>query len=300
MGILPGMEKGELKVVASAMAALYLRGSPYARAIRRRNWVRVQDALCRAAPKLGQVAPALKDAGLWDEASALADGRALDWGNDQVEAGRVLTVVSAGYPARWIQVLGACAPPCAWIQGQCPVGPMVSVTGNRCLDSRDRSFARSLGAAVMSCGHCLVTGGAIGSDSVAALSALGAGGAGRVLFIIPCGLSAVQVPPGVVAISVCEPSASFSAGQAMERNTLIYAASERAVVVRARYREGGTWTGATDAVRRTLCELLVRRIAGDQASDALIRLGAVSVDTIEDVVARLKQPMAPAQRLWDG
>ena len=43
-----------------------------------------------------------------------------------------------------------------------------------------------------------------------------------------------------------DPAARFQVGQAMQRNKLIYALSDAALVVNSDYGKGGTWTGATE------------------------------------------------------
>jgi hypothetical protein len=59
----------------------------------------------------------------------------------------------------------------------------------------------------------------------------------------------------------------------MERNALIYAAADQTVVAHARFKVGGTWTGATDALRRRRTRLLIREDPTDPALRALICLG---------------------------
>ena len=68
----------------------------------------------------------------------------------------------------------------------------------------------------------------------------------------------------------------------MERNTLIYASSPLTVVVRPRFRAGGTWAGAVEAIRRRSSKTAVWGPEGDEAVEALIRLGA----------ARMTDPLA--------
>ena len=43
-----------------------------------------------------------------------------------------------------------------------------------------------------------------------------------------------------------DPAARFQVGHAMQRNKLIYALADAALVVNSDYRKGGTWTGAVD------------------------------------------------------
>jgi hypothetical protein len=80
----------------------------------------------------------------------------------------------------------------------------------------------------------------------------------------------------------------------MERNALLYALAEYALVAHARFKQGGTWSGATDALRRRLCRLVVREDEGDLASRALAALGAVPLASPAGLGAALASaPMQP-------
>jgi predicted Rossmann fold nucleotide-binding protein DprA/Smf involved in DNA uptake len=70
----------------------------------------------------------------------------------------------------------------------------------------------------------------------------------------------------------------------MERNRLVYAMSDRALVVHGRYREGGTWAGATDALRRGLTNVFVRSCPEPWAG-AMRALGARPVSRAEDFLS---------------
>jgi predicted Rossmann fold nucleotide-binding protein DprA/Smf involved in DNA uptake len=67
----------------------------------------------------------------------------------------------------------------------------------------------------------------------------------------------------------------------MERNTLVYALGEAAFVAHARYRQGGSWHGATDALRRRLTRVLVTASPwhgeAESARRSLLALGAQSI-----------------------
>lgn len=151
----------------------------------------------------------------------------------------------------------------------------------------------------MSSGGSLVTGGALGADQQTILGALASGGEGRIHVVLPCGLNKATCLDGVDYWSICEPDAPFSAPQAMERNSLIYAASPLSAVVRARFKTGGTWTGATDALRRRLTVLAVRHVAGDQASQTLMNLGAIGFKSVADFeqLVRKYENASPLDRL---
>ena len=293
------MRKGELLAVAVGVCGLYLRGVPGGVVLNRKSWPRVVDALRTRGCSLDLVGEALFDAGLFEAAQCLADSRVLDWAEDVVCSGQVVTVMDECYPAGWREALGASAPPCFWVRGEMPLAPGVAVVGSRVLNSANREFASFAGAEVMSMGRSLVSGGAKGADTMAAIGAVNAGDAGRVVEILPCGLERSSCDRGVCQISLCEPWAGFSRGQAMERNALIYSYGRRAVVVRAALNRGGTWHGAVDCLRRGLGEVIVRSscpVEGhDSASGALVGLGAIGVGSQSDLREVLGRPLVVAQ-----
>ena len=98
------------------------------------------------------------------------------------------------------------------------------------------------------------------------------------------------IPSGQMVLSVCEPRETFSAGRAMERNALIYAAGRASVVGHVRFREGGSWHGAADALRRRLTEVLVYGEEGDRAVRALVALGARRLDHPKELEDALANP----------
>src|SRR5205085_4954340 len=50
----------------------------------------------------------------------------------------------------------------------------------------------------------------------------------------------------LVLVSPYDPAAGFNVGNAMQRNKLIYALSDAALVVSSDYEKGGTWAGAVE------------------------------------------------------
>jgi hypothetical protein len=287
--------KGERLVGEAALCALYLRDAPSASGCERRRWPLVADALSSLCPDVASLPDALRSRGLYDEAAFLSSGCALGPALELCASGRVVTFLDPTYPRGWVESLGTAAPPCAWVRGALPAAPGVGVVGSRTLDHLDRSFAAGVGRLLMRSGRTLVTGGACGADTVALSAALQCGGASRSVVLLPYGLDHLVAEPGVCYVSVCEPSAAFTTGQAMERNSLIYAYGRRAVVVRARYRVGGTWHGASDAMRRRLGVVYVRERAGDRACSSLCSLGGVAVAGTGALGAALERPSVPPQ-----
>lgn len=265
------MNKGEWLGATCALAALYLRGAPRSSSPTRRAWPRVVDTLRRHGPGLDQVAEVLAQAGHWHEAALLGDKHLLAWAVDRVMADEVGTVLDEGYPVGWCRTLGTGAPPAVWRAGAWPTD-LVGVVGSRQLQADEHAWAQAIGAGVARLGRGLVTGGAPGADRVALDAFLSAGGQGRALVLLPCGWGTWEIPPGVCTVALEAPGRPFSTAAAMERNALIYAAAGHTVVVAARTGVGGTWAGATDALRRRLGVLGVRG-QGPTAA-ALMHLGA--------------------------
>jgi predicted Rossmann fold nucleotide-binding protein DprA/Smf involved in DNA uptake len=245
------------------------------------------------APSLGRAAECLRARGHWAEALALEEAGLLGWAEGRVAAGEVLTAECEAYPARWLDVLGVSAPPALWRRGQVPPGPFLSVVGSREIGREVRAFCSAVAAEAARLDYSVVSGGAAGCDRAAARGCP----AGRLLEVLPCGLRLRGDSAGC-QLSVCGPDEEFSTGTAMERNALIYGASEFTVVGQARFREGGTWTGAVDARRRGLTRLIVRD-SGDQASRALFALGAIPLGRPDGLATALNAP-SEQPRLFDG
>lgn len=103
----------------------------------------------------------------------------------------------------------------------------------------------------------------------------------------------------ICRVSVCAPDEEFSTGSAMERNALIYAMADAAVIAHARFKTGGTWHGAIDAHRRRLARLVVRMDDRNEAHRALIGLGAVPLREaagLEEALNKLSEGELSSQK----
>ena len=238
------------------------------------------SVLRTGAMRADSAAEGLQAAGYFGEAAALRSAGALDWAFSESQLGRVATCLDADYPARWLEVLGDRAPPALWCLGGSEGAPCVGVVGSRDVEPDVHRFCAAVGREAVRLGYRVASGGAIGCDS-AALQAASEGG-GETLLLAPYGIDRFEdePPSGQTVLSAAEPSAVFSRPLAMERNALIYAASRVCVVGQVRFREGGTWHGASDALRRRLCPILVRKPDREDPEEAvrgaraLVALGA--------------------------
>lgn len=159
----------------------------------------------------------------------------------------------------------------------------LAVVGSRNVDEVLVGYTELVGRMAAKSERSLVSGGARGVDRAAMRGALEAGGVA--VGILADGLERASVERDnrgflldrkLVLISPYDPSSGFNVGHAMQRNKLIYALSDAALVVRSDYQRGGTWAGAVEQLEKLrLVPVYVR--AEDEPSkglEALIKKGA--------------------------
>jgi len=275
-----------LDQISVPLAALYLRGLPRPLTLPRRRWVRVVSCLRHSDCAVADAAKALRSGGFWEEAVALETQGLVEKAEGLVEEGRVLTSVDALYPQRWMERLRDSAPPALWICGTMPASLLIGIVGSRQIDPDVRHFAEEIGRETARLNFAVVSGGALGCDRSGATGAVSVGGS--VIEILPYGIDHYSEDDRC-GLSVCAPDEIFSTPSAMERNTLIYAASECTVIAHARFKEGGTWIGAVEATRRHLCHLIVRDDEST-ASKALIGLGATAISDAAQLSEAMSNP----------
>ena len=101
-----------------------------------------------------------------------------------------------------------------------------------------------------------------------------------------------------------DPAAGFLVGHAMQRNKLIYALADAALVVNAEFEKGGTWAGAVEQLDRHRFVSVYVRATGElgRGLDALLARGArrwVDTDDPEtlDMLLDVRPEAAPASDL---
>jgi predicted Rossmann fold nucleotide-binding protein DprA/Smf involved in DNA uptake len=173
---------------------------------------------------------------------------------------RGLWVLSRGdeaYPARLKNYLGQAAPPLLYGAGDpCLLqAGGLAIVGSRDASDEEIEFARSVAAACASQNIPVISGGARGVDLESMVAGFEAGGIA--IGVLPDSLARNAVSAryreglmsGRLALaSPYDPEARWFAFTAMERNKLIYALSDAALVVSAAADNGGTWTGAIEAL----------------------------------------------------
>lgn len=160
----------------------------------------------------------------------------------------------------------------------------LAVVGSRNVDDELIAYTEKIGRLAAEADRTLVSGGARGIDQAAMRGALEAGG--KVIGVLADGLerSAMNrenrshfMNGRLVMISPYDPSAGFNVGHAMQRNKLIYALSNAALVVSSDYDKGGTWTGAVEQLDKLKYVPVYIRTLGSSSKglDGLRRKGAL-------------------------
>jgi len=160
----------------------------------------------------------------------------------------------------------------------------LAVVGSRNIDDVLVAYTEDIGQLAASALRTIVSGGARGIDQSAMRGALE--NDGKVIGVLADSLerSALNrehrnflMNGRLVLISPYDPLAGFNVGNAMQRNKLIYALSDWALVVSSDYEKGGTWAGAVEQLEKLrLVPVYVRSNGTDSSGlNALRRKGAL-------------------------
>lgn len=238
-----------------------------------------------ASASLMEAQEALRRSGLREEADALSPG-CMAAGREAITSGFAITALCGAYPCRWAESLGQAAPMALFRSGPMPPREWLAVVGSRDPLPEDAAFIGAVVAEAAKLGLAIGSGGARGVDQLARDAAL------RERLPIaefwPTGIG--RHPSGVSVLSEYHRHEGFSSLHAMQRNALIYAGSVAAVVLRPRLRAGGSWHGASDALRRRLCRVIVFGQGDEQAIRALVAQGALLIADPSELPELLARP----------
>lgn len=197
----------------------------------------------------------------------------------------VLTRADGDYPIKYRQKLKESSPTVLFYAGEKALlgQPGISVVGSRHLDEIGQACADFVGNACGISGLVLYSGGAKGVDSISMGAALNA--RGTAVGILADNLEkAVRIPAykstigkgDLCLVTPYSPSAPFSVGTAMGRNKLIYTLADYAIVVASDAEKGGTWAGATEAMRaKWLPVFVLNHSAMSEGNKLLLQKGAL-------------------------
>ncbi len=218
----------------------------------------------------------------------------------------VTSRADADYPRRLRERLGAQAPPVLYGCGnrESLDSGGLAVLGSRNVDHDLIDYAEGVGHLAAEARRTLFSGGARGIDQAAMRGALDAGG--TVTCVLADGLERAAthrdhrdalMNDRLVLICPYDPAAGFFVGHAMQRNKLIYALADAALVVSAEFEKGGTWAGAVEQLRRRPFASVYVRATGetDKGLDGLLKHGAKPWPNAGDAAALRSLLVAPPE-----
>jgi len=161
----------------------------------------------------------------------------------------------------------------------------LAVVGSRHVDEALITFTKGIGRLTAKARRTLVSGGARGIDQAAMHGALEGGG--KVVGVLADSLERAALNREhrhclmngqLVLISPYDPAAGFNVGHAMQRNKLIYALADAALVVSSDYEKGGTWAGAVEQLEKLRLVPVYVHSNGENGKglEALRRKGAMA------------------------
>jgi DNA processing protein len=160
--------------------------------------------------------------------------------------------------------------------------PGIGFVGSRDTNVDDDRFTQSLAQQAVEQGFTVVSGGAKGVDQTSMLAALDSGGSA--IGILADSLLKSATKPQyrtalqegrLLLLTPYYPEAGFSPGNAMGRNKYIYSLSKGVVVAKSDIK-GGTWSGATENLKKQWVPLWVRDIE-QSGNQKLIESGGQSL-----------------------
>lgn len=160
----------------------------------------------------------------------------------------------------------------------------LAIVGSRNVDEPTLHYVEGVSALAARAGCTIVSGAARGVDQAAMNGVLKAGGSA--VGVLAGNLERTSMnrmhrnlvlEERLVLVSPYDPGARFNVGHAMQRNKVIYALANAALVAHAVVNKGGTWAGAVEQLRKysTPVHVLSRGDAHDALKE-LQRRGAKS------------------------
>lgn len=202
----------------------------------------------------------------------------------------ILTRADKGYPIRLRKALGDAAPAVFFGVGNPDLlqAGGLAIVGSRHIRTAEEDFTARLANCAAASGMNVVSGGARGVDEAAMLAALR--GEGTALGVLGNGLLDAALSDkwrdylqrrDLCLASTFFPEASFHVGNAMARNKYLYALSDFGMVIRSEKGKGGTWAGATEALKKSLAPVFVHPDSDADGNAALLELGAYPLNPPE-------------------
>ncbi len=167
----------------------------------------------------------------------------------------------------------------------------LAVVGSRNVDDDLVEYTLEIGRLAAKAREMLISGGARGIDQAAMRGALEAGGTVAGVLADSLEKTALNrehrnmlMDGQLVLISPYDPAAGFNVGNAMQRNKLIYALADAALIISSDVNKGGTWAGAIEQLDKLRLVPIYVRSTGQTGKglDALRQKGALAWPNPED------------------
>ena len=190
------------------------------------------------------------------------------------------------YPDSLIQSLNTSAPPILFCFGNIKLlnQPSIGITGSRKPDDQAADFARFIGKKIAEEGFAIVSGGALGCDTIAEYNATLNGGCGVLYMAAPLNeaVKNARIKALVDSGKMClvwdhSPFEPFSAANALGRNKYIYGTAKASVVIASKSGKGGSFAGASYCIKNNVGKVFAYKNGGD-GNAQLINMGANEID----------------------
>ncbi len=201
-----------------------------------------------------------------------------------------ITMLNDKYPVMLKSKLKSKKPPVLFYAGNIELASKVGigVVGSRNLSVAGADFVSKLVDKAVEEHLMIYSGGAKGADSIAENTAMAKGGA-AVEFLADSLASKIKkkevsqriLTGNMLLLSDYLPVAGFSAARAMNRNKYIYGSAYGTFVAESNFGTGGTWSGATEAMKHNYGKVFVWKDTDCQGNQKLIEQGGIPY-SIED------------------
>ena len=218
----------------------------------------------------------------------------------------IVTKNNENYPKRIKSLLARnSVPPVLYYCGDLSLANTdgIAIVGSRNIDKIGAQYAHDLAAWAAQNGLTVYSGGARGIDSISSSSALNNGGC-CVEILADSMLRKIKNIDDVEAISegrklmisLFHPETGFNVANAMTRNKYIYILSKAAFVIASDLNKGGTWTGATENLKRHWVPLYVWNNTKYLGNRELIKLGAKEIPLFDNLnIKNLNSPIEESE-----
>ena len=197
----------------------------------------------------------------------------------------IITRADAGYPQRIKKKLGDSCPPYFFYAGDLSLLKKrgVGFVGSRALVEADIDFETSLVKKVIKGRYAVISGGARGADTISENVAISHGGY-MIEFLPNSMLHKLQKSETIKAVqkgrllllSVPNPDAGFTVGNAMSNNKYIYAQADAVIAIKS-FERGGTWSGVVEGLKHKYCPIFCWDNSDYKDNLELIEKGAIPI-----------------------